>query len=110
MNVNESEHWITGKELAQQRNELLDAGFRHDSPEFIYLRDRVAARDRFIWDTFSEPLLEFHSRMWAAISIDGESIVETSAPNVLADATVKFGPGNFAYGRLAEYHVPFLKG
>ncbi len=108
--MNESEHWITGEELAQQRNALLDAGFRHDSAEFLYLRDRVAARDRFIWNTYSEPLLEGHSRMWAAISIDGESIVETSAPNVLADANLKFGPENFAYGRLAEYHGQRLYG
>src|SRR5258706_13903544 len=97
------EKLITGEELDERRRRLLKAGRRHDSREMQDLRNQATDRDEHLWRTYGKPLIGKHPNEWAAISLDGEVIIKTTASEVMAAATKKFGAGNLACGKRAEF-------
>lgn len=103
MGVRERQKWITGEEFGAERRRLMSAGKKHDSPEMKALFQRVDDRDDEIWATYAGPLIEEYPGQWAAISLDGESLVRSTSSAAASDGRERFGPGNFVFGRLAAF-------
>ena len=103
MSVKAPKEMITGDDFGEKRRHLLLEGKTDDSPELKALWERVYERDDYLWERYSPTLKEQYPDQWAAISLDGEWIVQRTASETLAEATARFGGANFAFGRLSEF-------
>jgi hypothetical protein len=101
--VREKQKWITGEEFGAQRRRLMEAGVQHNSPEMKALFDRVAERDDALWELYAPKLIDTHPGQWAAISTEGDWIICRTSSEASAAGRERFGPGNFAFGRLAPF-------
>src|SRR5690242_7722900 len=100
MRTQRRQPWITGDEFGVERRRLLETGHKHDSPEMVALDERVRERDDYLWERYAQPHIGTHRGEWAAVSIDGDILFGPTASAVMAEATDRFGQGNFAYGRM----------
>ena len=103
MSIHAPKAWITGEELGKERRSLLAAGLDDDSPEMQALWKQVDERDDYLWERYAKPLIGVHPGEWAAVSLGGEVLRGPASVEVHQAARDRFGPGNFAYGKLAEF-------
>jgi hypothetical protein len=103
MSIEQQEQWITGEEFARENRRLIEAGIPDEAPEFQALFDRAQARDDSLYERYGKQYLATHYGKWIAISPDGDIIIENTAGDVLHAARERFGPGNAAIRKLAEF-------
>ncbi len=103
MSIQERKAWITGEELSKERRKLIEAGLKDDSPEMQALWKQVDERDDYLWERYARPLIAAHPGEWAAVSLNGDVLHGPMSVEVHRAAIEKFGSGNFAYGKLAEF-------
>jgi hypothetical protein len=101
MSITET-RWITGEEFNTERRRLLDAGHKHDSPEYEALLRRLDDRDEYLWARYGRPLIAEHRGRWVAISVEGETIPGDTDLGVSEAADARFGAGNYYAARLDE--------
>jgi hypothetical protein len=95
--------WITPEEAHRERRRLIEAGLPADAPEFDALRERVGARDDFLYESYGKPLLAEHRGRWIAIALDGRvEICDTPGQAAWAGTHV-FGEGRFALRKLDDF-------
>jgi hypothetical protein len=103
MSVKHQEHWITGDEFARERRRLIEAGVPDGAPEFLELRARMQARNDDLYQRFGLRHREGNEGRWIAISGSGDVILGDTAAEVLEAARERFGPGNSAIRKLADF-------
>src|SRR5947199_109196 len=103
MSIDHEQQWITGEEFGRERRRLIEAGVADDAPEFQQLNRRVMERNEALWDRYGKQYLRSHPGKWIAISLDGEVLIRDQAGKVMWDGDGRFGPGNFAVWKLAEF-------
>jgi hypothetical protein len=103
MSIEQEQRWMTGEEIGRENRRLIDAGVPDEAPEFQAFFDRIRARDDFLYEKFGKQYLDTHPNKWIAISLDGEVIIRDTASATIHEATDRFGAGNFAMRRLAEF-------
>lgn len=103
MSVDQDQQWITGEEFGRERRRLIQEGIPDEAAEFQALYDRVQARDDYLYERYGKPHLESHHGQWIAISMSGDVIIRNTASETIWAGAEKFGEGNFALRRLAEF-------
>jgi len=103
MTVQTQPRMLTGVEIGGRRIKLLEAGMGRDSTEMQELVNEVAERDDYLWELYAKPLIATHPGEFAAVSLDGEVLIRPTRLEVHKEARERFGPGNFSFGKLAEF-------
>ncbi len=103
MSIEQEEHLITGEEYGRERRRLIQAQVPDDAPEFRALRERVIARDNYLFERYGKPYLHSHPGKWIAISLDGRTLFRDTAGEASWAADEEFGIGNHTLRKLAEF-------
>ncbi len=99
----EQQNWITGPRFGEERRRLIEAGVPETDSRFQTLMRQVLERDDTLYEQFGKPLLEQFPGKWVAISLEGEVIITNTSGEAIWAAAEKFGPGNAAIRKLAEF-------
>jgi hypothetical protein len=103
MSVQQEEKWITGEEFGTERRRLIAEGVPDDDPRFRALFARVHARDDYLYERYGKHHRSTHEGKWIGVSLDGEVIFGDRPGELIAAGNARFGPGNWALRKLAEF-------
>lgn len=103
MSVEQEHRWITAEEVSRIRGKLRARRAGDDDPEYRELLRRIDERNQYLFERYARPLVATHPGKWAAISLDGETVVRDRPGEATWAGLETFGEGNYITRKLADF-------